>query len=76
MLPREKLKQCFTCKNNLECWGLTEDIQDVKLKKHFAFFCQKCETWRVLQQLKDGGKVDGVIIRCGNCGTRVKLKRD
>jgi hypothetical protein len=26
MIPRLKLIQCFTCKNNLECWGLKEDI--------------------------------------------------
>lgn len=26
MLPRLKLIQCFTCKNNLDCWGLKEDI--------------------------------------------------
>lgn len=26
MLPRKKLIQCFTCKNNLACWGLLEDI--------------------------------------------------
>jgi hypothetical protein len=26
MLPRDKLIQCFTCKNNLACWGLNEDI--------------------------------------------------
>jgi hypothetical protein len=26
MLPREKLIQCFLCENNLECWGLIEDI--------------------------------------------------
>ena len=26
MLPREKLIQCFKCKNNLACWGLLEDI--------------------------------------------------
>lgn len=26
MLPREKLKQCFTCKNNLECFGLLENV--------------------------------------------------
>jgi hypothetical protein len=26
MLPRENLKQCFQCKNNIECWGLNEDI--------------------------------------------------
>ena len=26
MLPRQKLIQCFTCKNNLGCWGLLEDI--------------------------------------------------
>lgn len=27
MLPRRKLIQCFSCKNNLECWGLHEEIQ-------------------------------------------------
>lgn len=26
MLPRTKLIQCFSCKNNLACWGLLEDI--------------------------------------------------
>lgn len=26
MLARQKLIQCFTCKNNLPCWGLDEDI--------------------------------------------------
>lgn len=26
MLPREKLIQCFSCKNNLDCWGLKEEI--------------------------------------------------
>jgi hypothetical protein len=26
MLARQKLIQCFTCKNNLPCWGLDLDI--------------------------------------------------
>ena len=26
MLPRPKLVQCFTCENNLNCWGLNEEI--------------------------------------------------
>jgi hypothetical protein len=26
MLPRKKLIQCFNCMNNIECWGLNEDI--------------------------------------------------
>ena len=35
MLPREKLIQCFNCKNNLACWGLLEDIPLGKSEKDF-----------------------------------------
>ena len=33
MYPREKLIQCFGCKNRLECWGLNEKLQLGKSEK-------------------------------------------
>jgi hypothetical protein len=35
MLPRKKLIQCFTCKNNIACWGLTDDIELGRSEKEF-----------------------------------------
>lgn len=40
MLPRQKLKQCFTCQNNLECWGLLEDIPLGKNCRDFSISSQ------------------------------------
>lgn len=40
MLPREKLKQCFTCKHNLDCWGLLEDIPLGKNSRDFSISLQ------------------------------------
>ena len=40
MLPREKLKQCFTCKYNLNCWGLLEDIPYGKNSRDFYIIVQ------------------------------------
>jgi len=36
MLARQKLIQCFTCKNNLECWGLDEVIPLGKNNREYS----------------------------------------
>ena len=36
MLPRLKLIQCFNCKNNIECWGLNEDIPLGKNEREYS----------------------------------------
>jgi len=40
MLPRDKLKQCFNCKNNINCWGLNEDIPLGKNEKESSIQCK------------------------------------
>jgi hypothetical protein len=40
MLPRLKLIQCFNCRNNIECWGLNEDIPLGKNEKESSIQCK------------------------------------
>lgn len=53
MLPRLKLIQCFTCKNNLDCWGLREDIPLGKDENAYSIK-SKSLTFLIANSMEDG----------------------
>lgn len=53
MLPREKLIQCFSCKNNLDCWGLKEDTPLGKNENEYSIK-SKALTFLITKNMDDG----------------------
>lgn len=53
MLPRLKLIQCFTCKNNLDCWGLKEGIPLGKDENAYSI-PTKALTFMIAKNMNEG----------------------